>query len=287
MKIDKNNSNLNTLQKEILDIFSQLLLIFDNMNITYYIQGGTMLGAVRHQGFIPWDDDIDIAIPREQYKYFLNNVERYLGKNLELRVYDDNSDHHYYFSRIVNKNHQVKRLGSKDNRIENVWVDIFPLDGMPSGRIKREIHKGRLLVNRLLYHISCLEKVNTKRPDRSFLEKVIIKAASVIPVGKYFNTNNQLIKLDKLLTKYPYEKSDWVINFMGQTSYKFNELFPKKIYSSCEEYNFENLKVIGPKEYDIYLRTLYGDYMKLPKEKDRNAHKTIIVEVDRDDERNS
>lgn len=268
---------LNDTQKHILGIMEELVKVFDQLKIPYYMQGGTMLGAVRHKGFIPWDDDIDIGVFREDYLRLLSEVPKYLPEHLELRTYWDESDHHYYFSRIVDNRYRIKRMGSLEVRYENVWIDIFPLDGMPNGRLARSWHKVRLLTHRVKYHLGCLNKVNVKRPGRPLVERLIIKIAAVTHLGSWFDARKELDKVDRLLTKYPIESSDWIVNFMGQTSYKFNELFPKSVYGTMTWYPFENLRLPGPENYDAYLTSLYGDYMTPPKMEDRNAHAAELV----------
>lgn len=121
---------LNDTQEYILSVLNSVIKATNEMNVKCYMQGGTMLGAIRHGGFIPWDDDVDLGIMRNEYEIFLKNVKKYLPGNLELRTYWDESDHHYYFARIVDKRYLIKRMGSAEIRYENVWVDIFPLDGM-------------------------------------------------------------------------------------------------------------------------------------------------------------
>ena len=272
---------LNETQQYILQVLREVIHVLDELEIPYYMQGGTMLGAIRHGGFIPWDDDVDLGIPRADYERLLTMVAERLPENLELRTYDDATDHHYYFARIVDKRYQIRRMGSLEERLENVWVDLFPLDGMPNGGAARLWHKLRLLMVRLKYHLSCFEKVNIKRPGRPALERFIIKIATWTRVGKWFNTRKQLDKMDALLKKYPPESSDWLINFMGQTSYKFNEMFKKEVYGKKTAYKFEDFSLIGPEQYDAYLTSLYGDYMTPPKESDRNAHVSELVPVEK------
>lgn len=273
--------SLNETQQYILQVLREVIHVLDELEIPYYMQGGTMLGAIRHGGFIPWDDDVDLGIPRADYERLLTKVSERLPENLELRTYDDASDHHYYFARIVDTRYQIRRMGSLEERLENVWVDLFPLDGMPNGGMARMWHKLRLLMVRLKYHLSCFEKVNIKRPGRPAIERFIIKIATWTRVGKWFNTRKQLDKMDALLKKYPPEESDWLINFMGQTSYKFNEMFKKEVYGKKTAYQFEDFSLIGPEQYDAYLKSLYGDYMTPPKESDRNAHVSELVSVEK------
>lgn len=275
-------NSLNDTQNYILHVTREVIRVMDELNIPYYMQGGTMLGSIRHGGFIPWDDDVDLGIPRADYERMLKIIADKLPENLELRTYDDETDHHYYFARIVDTRYQIRRMGSLEERLENVWVDLFPLDGMPNGALARAWHKMRLLIVRLKYHLSCFEKVNIKRPGRPFIERAIIKVATITRVGKWFNMRKQLEKMDRLLKKYPPEKSDYYVNFMGQTSYKFNEMFKKEIYGNKTLYPFEDMEMVGPEQYDAYLKSLYGDYMTPPKQSDRNAHVSELVPVDKE-----
>lgn len=273
---------LNETQQYILQVLREVLRVLDELEVPYYMQGGTMLGAIRHKGFIPWDDDVDLGILREDYERLLNTVADKLPEHLELRTYWDETDHHYYFARIVDTRYQIRRMGSLEERLENVWVDLFPLDGMPNGAISRQWHKFRLLMTRLKFHLSCFEKVNIKRPGRPFVERAIIRVAMITRVGSWFNTRKQLDKMDRLLKKYPPEKSKYLVNFTGQTSYKFNEMFEKEIYGKTTMYPFEDIEMAGPEQYDSYLKSLYGDYMTLPKEGDRNAHVSELVPIEKE-----
>lgn len=268
---------LNDTQEYILSVLNSVIKATNEMNVKCYMQGGTMLGAIRHGGFIPWDDDVDLGIMRNEYEIFLKNVKKYLPGNLELKTYWDESDHHYYFARIVDKRYLIKRMGSAEIRYENVWVDIFPLDGMPSNIFALKVHQFRLALARLMYHLSCIKKVNIKRPGRSAIEKAVISIALKFPIDRALDTKKCLDKVDVLLKKYPVEESKWIINFMGQTSFKYTEMIEKSIYGKDTWYAFENIKLLGPEKYDQYLKSLYGDYMTPPKDADKNAHVSELV----------
>lgn len=271
---------LSQVQTHVMDILHVLIDIFQEENIHYYMLGGTMLGAVRHHGFIPWDDDVDLGVERQDYERFLQICENKLPPYMKLRTYKDDSYHHYYYARIVDTRYHIKRMGSIKERQEELWIDIFPLDGMPSGKVETAVHKVRLLFNRLLYHISCFDKVNVKRPGRPLLDRMIIKFLIVTHLGSFFaswNSNKLLDKIDHLLKKYPIERSKYVFNFMGST-HAFREIFTKECFGENTKYIFEDMELVGPKEYDFYLKTLYGDYMKLPPEEERNVHAEEFVE---------
>ena len=278
--MERSENHLNDTQRYILHVLREVTRVLEELKIPYFMQGGTMLGAIRHGGFIPWDDDVDLGIPRADYDRLLKEVSARLPENLELQTYDDETDHHYYFARIVDTRYQIRRMGSIEERLENIWVDLFPLDGMPNGFISRQWHKMRLLMTRLKFHLSCFEKVNIKRPGRPLVERIIIRIAMITRVGKWWNTRKQLDKMDRLLKKYPPEKSEYLVNFTGQTSFKFNEMFKKEVYGQGKEYPFEDMVLVGPEQYDAYLKSLYGDYMTPPREEDRNAHAAELVPIE-------
>jgi len=264
---------MSDVQVIIWDIMKDVKVILEKNNIKYFMLCGTLLGAVRHKGFIPWDDDIDIGIPREQYEWVLQNIEKYLPDHLELKTFKNDPEYHYCFARVCDKRHTVKRTGSEEERTEEIWIDIFPLDGVPNNTIVRQFHKVRLIINRGLYHMSCFEKINLKRPGRPFYQRAIIKFVQVTGFGRGGNTQERLIKLDNMLKKYPYEKSKYIVDFMGQ--YMFKAMFPKELYDQGKMYTFEDAQMMGPVDYDTVLKKIYGEYMVIPKNKNTHASEFI------------
>ena len=262
--------NFSEIQKIIWKIMGEIKPFLDNNHIEYYMLGGTLLGAVRHGGFIPWDDDIDIGIPREQYDFFLTTIAKQLPTYMEVNTFYDDSSHHYYFARIVDTRFNLKRTGSEVERTENAWIDIFPLDGMPNNAVLRSLHKIRLLSARAFYHLATFDRVNLKRPNRPLSERIIIKFVQFTGFGRNNDEKKWLWKIDSLLKKYPYNESNWVVNFMGQ--YKFKEMFRKDKYGVGKLYTFEDSTLHGPIDADFILTQMYGDYMTPPDEKDKNAH---------------
>ncbi len=269
------NSNRSDLQNYIWDVMKFVLEYMEKEGVEYYMLGGTLLGAVRHKGFIPWDDDIDIGMPREVYERFLINIKKELPDYMAIRTYKNSRNHHYYFSRIVDKRYKVKRTGSEVDRLEEVWVDIFPLDGMPNQFIIRQFHKMHLIAARVMYHVATFDKVNLKRPNRPIYELILIRLIKLFRLGKRGNMYFWLNQIDRLLKKYPYEKSSWCVNFMGQ--YMFKEMFPKTYYGKGRLYDFEDTRMMGPENADAVLSQQYGDYMKFPKDADRNTHAAVLI----------
>lgn len=274
------DSKRTEVQEIIWNIMKDLKPILEDCQFPYFMLGGTLLGAIRHKGFIPWDDDIDIGIPREEYEEFVNDIQEMLPEHLKLQTYWDESPHHYYFSRIVDTRYELERKGSLKERNENVWIDIFPLDGMPNNSLVRRIHMYRLLYARFRYHIATFDKVNLHRPNRPFYERVAIFLIRISGIGNHSDARKWLDKIDALLVKYPPEESDWIVNFMGQ--YIFKEMFPKKWYGEGTAYPFEDSTMIGPDQYDRVLTQQYGAYMTPPDDQDKNAHDAVLVENQKD-----
>ena len=271
-------NNLRELQLLVLDILIKITDFCEENQIIYYISGGTYLGAVRHKGFIPWDDDVDIAMPREDYERFIVLFPEVLkNEKIELITYKNPQDSFYYYpTKVVNDEIKMQYKGSKNEKTMFAWVDIFPLDGMPSNIIKSKFHQLNLLVKRALFKLSCFDDVvNIKDENRPVVEKILVWIGKNANFGKLFDPMKRLDAIDRTLKKYPADKSDFYVNFMG--AYRFKSIFNKKVYGKGDFYDFEGFKLHGPEYYDEYLRQIYGEYMELPPEAQKNKHQTEIL----------
>ena len=268
---------LRKLQLIELEILKEVVKICEEENLTYYISGGTFLGAVRHKGFIPWDDDIDIAMPREDYEKFRLVANKRLPEGYLYRNFKDDDSIKTCFSRVENKTIKVKDTSAIKEDVRNAWIDIFPLDGMPKSKIKFFIRKYYLLYLRMMFQYSQFSQiVNQDLPNRPLHEKILIKIGKIIPFEKILNTRKYMYKIDKELKKSGKE-SIYYMNFLG--IYKFRSVMNKKeIYGNGSLYDFEGLKFNGPSNYDKYLTQIYGNYMSIPKKKDQNKHHTEVID---------
>lgn len=273
------NSTLRKLQiveLENIRIFSE---ICEKYHLRYYLVGGTMLGAIRHHGFIPWDDDIDVGMPRPDYERFLRIVRKELPKGYSFLNYKLNKDYKRYFSRIVNNN--VKVVNASNTKIieENAWLDIFPFDGMPNSKLKQKIHFWHLTFIRFFYHASCFDElVNLNRPGRAWYIQAAIRFISFTHIGRHMNTKRLLRRIEKGLLKYPYDSAKYMVSFFG--SYMEKEIVDKTLLGNGKKYQFESLMLNGPEKYDEFLRHFYGDYMKPPKDADKDKHNIETIKYE-------
>lgn len=270
------SNNLRKLQLADLELLKKFIIICEEHRLNYFALGGTLLGAIRHKGFIPWDDDIDIGLPREDYVKFLE-LSRDGRLPFEVHSYQNDKNHKRYFARIEDPSIKVKRNDKKNEEISSAWIDIFPLDGMPNNGFLRKLHQYHILFRRAIYRLSSFNSlVNVNKKNRPLIERILVFAGKTLPVEKIFNVDKELRKLDKVLNMFPYSKSNFLVNAMG--AYKFDEMFDKKYYGDGQEYQFEDITIRGPKDYDFVCSQLYGDYMTPPSKEERNHHESEIID---------
>ena len=262
--------DLRKLQLKEVEMLRETISFFDKHNLRYFAISGTLLGAVRHKGFIPWDDDIDLGMPRADYDKLLK-ISRH-NKEISLRSFLNDKNYCQYFAKIESDRIRViikKPDGSEEKT--SSWISVFPFDGMPNNRIVRKLFMFRILFRRMLYVIARFDElVNREKANRPFSERAIMSVTKKLHLQKMFSKKSTYIGIDKLLKKYPYDSSNYVVDAMG--AYKFKEMYPRKWFGKGKEYDFEGIKINGPDEYHLMLKQLYGDYMTPVGEKERKGH---------------
>jgi lipopolysaccharide cholinephosphotransferase len=244
--------------------------------LTYYASGGTLLGAVRHGGFIPWDDDIDVAMPREDYERFLEIAEGMLEGSIRLETYRNSPSYFRLAARMVDSTVQVTNRSFDPPRVEPAWIDVFPLDGWPDGALRGAVHKARLMSRKLLVRWANTENLQNAKVGRPAMEVVLMWVGRTLRLSRLLNVRNRLVSLEKALKRYPAKTASAYFNFNGL--YGFKSIMEKSsFYGKGGTYEFEGLRVSGPEMFDAYLRRIYGDYMTPPPPEKRNSHNTTVI----------
>lgn len=267
-------TNINKLHKIDIEILKEVVNICDKNNLKYYMIGGTMLGAIRHKGFIPWDDDIDLGLPRDDYEKFLSIAPTLLSKRLSVVNFKTDPDYPYYITRIQDTDTKVIEIRYKhENKFTHASIDLFPLDGTPNNLLLRKLYYLRILMHRAMMSLHYKKGIDSER-KRSVLEGLFLKMMTKLPTDKMFNAFNQKSSIDKILKKYKMCESGYTGNIMG--AYRTREIVPTKFYGKDSFYQFENMNLRGFEMYDEYLKHIYGDYMKIPSEENRKTHFEIV-----------
>ena len=258
-------------QKKIqLEIMKKVKQVCDLHNINYFLGGGTLLGAVRHKGYIPWDDDIDIMLPREDYEKLLKIFNEEQEKNdFKLLSFYNTEDYYYPFAKIVDKRTQLEEIEFRKIKDMGVYIDVFPIDFLPNDNKKmKKIFKKYQILHGLIsiYQMSNI-KLSTENKFKLKIKQVLLPILENNKVNKYI-----LRKIDNIGKKYI--NTDKVACISGR--YLEKEIMESDYISNYTLLEFEGENFKAPIGYDAYLTKHYGDYMTLPpKEKQVLGHNNI------------
>ncbi|HFU4377316.1 TPA: phosphorylcholine transferase LicD [Streptococcus suis] len=253
-------SKVRKIQLKELELLKEFDKLCEKHNLKYYALGGTLLGAVRHKGFIPWDDDMDLGMPREDYDKFISLYFKELPSNFVLRVHEDNLGN----TSIMDKETKIL-FGNVEC---SPFIDIFPLDGFPKDGFEYWRHEKRILFYRMLSKLSVADKLLER--DRGKLENTLVSVSKFLRLQNFINTSKVNEKLHNEIKKYSFDSSPLVGNILG--TYREKELVPKDVFGEPQNLVFEEIYIKCHANPDAYLTNIYGDYMKLPKETEQLGH---------------
>lgn len=264
--------DIKKVQNALYEMLCEFVDFLEKNKIKYFLIGGTALGAIRHEGFIPWDDDIDIAIPREDYNRLETELYKKIPSKYFFQSHYTEKNYIYNFNKIrLNNSLFLQQPLEKIKIHHGLYIDVFPLDGAGSdlSAAYKHISKIRfynyILASRVLLHN------NKKRP---IIEKLKVYILCLFRL--FFSKKKLLLINNKLVNKFRYSDSFFVANLMG--TYSIKEVMEKNIFESNSNIRkrFVDKDFIVPSQYDKYLKNLYNNYMILPKDSSRVSHHQII-----------
>ncbi len=271
---------MNKTQECELNLLKDFIRVCNEHHLTYYLVGGTALGAVRHQGFIPWDDDIDVGMPRKDFDELLKYKDEF-KPGYFLQHYSTDPHYVYNFMKLRDSNTTFIENIFVNHRINHgVWIDIFPLDGFFYE--ETEYKKGKKQVQHFWNqtYLMYLPALTRKFQKETWFKDFWLNVVGILfkPLNFHHYRNK---RLDKYLRKVDYDKAVIVGNHAGFNKKK--EAMPKEVYGEGTPLQFEDITAMVPSQYDKYLTLLFNDYMTLPPESERTGHhhnKGLSLEMD-------
>lgn len=255
----------------LMGCLRKLMEICKEHNLTYFCLGGTVIGAVRHGGMIPWDDDIDIAMPRPDYDRFLQ-----LCKSIDLGHYElatpEMKGYPFFFSKFCDKNTSLIELENVPC-LYGIYIDIFPIDGTASDRTEatRLMRKFKRCSNKIdatIAHLSLREYLSLALQPKHWGRMAFQTAAFLF--GRETIRKRLINKLNAIASAHDFSTAVNIANYGGAWAEK--EIHPKEWILPLTQKSFEGIDVNIPGNYHDYLTQMYGDYMQFPPIEKRISH---------------
>lgn len=247
-----------------LDILKMFHAFCEEHNIRYFLAYGTLLGAIRYKKFIPWDDDLDVLVPREDYDKLIKLFQD--SDKYRLYAFERNQKFRFPFAKLCDMDTRLTELYYPDNGVElGVNIDIFPLDNWSDNLDEAKEEARRINKNMNWLSMTKMSKPNTNNPIKFFYWSVIMIFVKLI--GSKFFIRKIIKESDKIS-----QKGSRYVGIKVWCLYGERGIIPAEAFSDTIAIEFEGQKYPAPVGYDAYLRCLYGDYLPEPPVEKRKTH---------------
>ncbi len=274
------DEELTDVQRLTLHLLEHVISICEQENIRYYVGGGACIGVIRHGGFIPWDDDVDLSLPREDFERFVAYVKEHPEQGYEICDRWSDPNWHFCMCQYVDSESEIEIDLAAEKRKAHIWIDIFPIDGLPDNVVARWIHVKRIMMTRYLIQVANVATQVDAHRKRPFVERLVLSLCTKLNLGAHIDSMAQMARLDRICKKYSFYRQRFCGNMLGR--YREREVVPCSYFGKPVKALFCNIEVDIPELVSDYLTALYGDYMTLPPENQRIAHNVRILRMRND-----
>lgn len=264
-----------------MDIYSEIRRICEKHKIQFVAIGGSAIGAVRHNGYIPWDDDFDVAMMRNDYKRFLKYAKQEINPRYFVQNIQTDPSYGNYFTKIrCNGTLFVQSIDKNDKSHHGIFVDVFPIDSLTNDPREREKYRKKLMIFFQLFMAKCNSGISGETD--SIKGKIKHSIRAILHVLLFFASKKRLfIRVDKMCQKYNKTESETIM--IGVLFAMKRRCIEKTAIFPAVEHSFEKDTILIPHDTDRYLSHIYGkDYMELPPLEKRVNHRPIQLSFEKD-----
>lgn len=257
---------LRTLQLHLLDILKSIDQVCKEHDLRYYLAAGTMLGAVRHGGFIPWDDDIDICMPRSDYDCLMRHASEWMPQPYEILCAEYNSDYPSDFAKVVDSSTTL--IERQHHRyVGGLYVDVFPLDTISASPVIQRIQTWQYSLLKKCLYLLCRDPYKNGHGPSSWLPLILQHTT---------DTRTIIRHLLRLQQQWSDSESGLIIDH----DFRRRGIMPQSVYGTPRPIDFEGYTFCGVAQPHLYLTHLYGDYMTIPPVEQRHQHNFYYLDYD-------
>lgn len=254
---------LKKVQNYQIEILDEIARICEKNNLKYFIMGGNLIGAIRHKGFIPWDDDLDIAMMREDYDKFLEIASKEIDGKFVVDYIENNPYYYLPFAKVRLKDSIYEEPEQKDYKgFKGIWIDIFPLDN--ANKEDSLFIRFQAFLKEGIHFINAIKADVTSEKNSTF-KKFIKFIFKPISIKKLVHIQQKIMKWNKN------PDAPYCISFGAKYGMRKQTML-KTVFLPTTKLEYECKMYEAPGDYEFYLKRVYGDYMKLPPEEKRITH---------------
>ena len=266
MYLGEDRFGLQPVWEALIEVYYEFAKVCDKHGLRYYVTDGNALGAVRHGGFIPWDDDLDVSMPRPDYEKFLGIADRELPDNLKIVRWQNTPEYNMLFAKVQETRREyVEGIEKKSKRMlsNGIYIDVFPIDGFPTSKFDLVVGRMQFSLLKTMLRFQCDRFTHqTTKGKIVWLSGMFLTPFFPLLWGH----DRILARMEKITRQIEYDKSPLTGRSWNDSGLLFYPPHPKEVWGKPTKQKFGDQLLPFPEDLRGFLEIRYGDYMKLPPE---------------------